>query len=369
MASRKKRAPVKRARKRTSARPNSELKKRVKKRRVLARKKLPAKKREQKRASKRAPKKPLISRKKRASKKRVVKPAGPIRQYREPVKQAKLVGLTERDANYLVASGQKIFAYQLQEKLRLVRKFFGGFEARDGYPLTAHGIVRMHPSRYQRLLYHHEQVARATSVPYVTFTPANAVQRKAAIERAGELAPNQRVFIIHHLDAKTARARYVPDDSGGDTYGTIEIVTRAGAGEVFERIYYFPKRPKSWRGVRKQTELLMKLGMRTGFYKIFNTIYGPLGEPSEREQLLDTLDLFWSTYNKWLAGTLLGWVWIGTSLDTALARQDRQRSVAEKFQEAREAKQKREQKRMRTRLGIKAPKRGRPKKVKKPRKN
>lgn len=306
---------------------------------------------------KRAPKKGARKRAtapRKSSPKKVARKVAPIlKPFREPLKPAKLVGLEKRDADHLIATERKLFTAQLQEKLRTVRQFFGGFESRDGYPLDAHGIVRIHPSKYDRLLYHFEQVQRATSVPYLTFKPKNEAEKAAAINRAGELGKNQKVFVIHHLDAKVSTVRYVPDESGSDEYGTLEIVTKAGSGAVFERIYYFPKRPKSWKGVRKQTELLMKRGMRTGFYKIFNTIYGPLGEPSQREKLLETLDLFWSTYNKWLAGTILGWAWIGTTLDSALARQDKQQTMADKFQEARKERQKRETNRIKRRLGIK----------------
>jgi hypothetical protein len=316
-----------------------------------------SKKRAVKRAVKRSVKRVVIKRPKKRVAPRVAprivpRPPRVATFYREPVGARKLVGLPPREARHVIAQERLLKVAKLQEDLTTLRKVFGGFEAKDGYPLAKAKLTRLSDAKIERIRKYAQQLKRATSVPNVQFVPKNNAERRAAIQRAGLLGLKQKVFFIHHSDARIAKARYVKDETGGNRWGTIEIVTKAAGGEVRERIYYFPHRPRAWDDVIEYTEELLEAGMATGFYKLFNSIYGPIGDLVEREKLIEALETFFSTYNTWLAGTILGWVWLGTSYDSAAGKQQQQRTTAQRFQEARAKIAARERKRLRKRLGL-----------------
>lgn len=350
---RKKRVPAQGSRKRARTRAKKPVAIKRKKPPARAAKKSRPKTQAREPAKKRAKKPAKVPAKKRVKKpaKIAVSKAPPVAAfYREPVAERKLIGLPPKEARHVVAQERAYKVAKLKEDIETLRRIFGGFEARDGYPLTTEKLIRLPAAKLDRIRKYMEQYRRATSVPTVQFTPKTYAERRAAIQRAGLLGLKQKVFFIHHSDARIATARYVKDEKGGDRWGTIEIVTQAKGGVIRERIYYFPHRPRSWDDVVSYTEELLEAGMLSGFYKIFNSIYGPIGDLVEREKLIETLEGFYSTYNAWLAGTILGWVWLGTSYDDAADKQEKQRTTAQRFQEARAKVAKREAKAMRDAL-------------------
>lgn len=269
--------------------------------------------------------------------------------WRDPLPETALrdAGPDERAA--LIAQERVLKTEQLKERVRSLRKFSTAFDASEGYSLRTVDIIRLSPAKLKKLERAFQSLRRAQSHPYVEFTARTSKQKQAAKRRAGEIIPGQKRFLIHHGDARLARAEWKDGD--------IQITTTVKGGEIYERIYLFPKKPRSWPQVVKQTNDLMRRGMRTGNYKILNSLYGAIGELVSLDKLQDSLEQFYATYSKWLAGTILGWVWMGTSLDAAQKRQKKEKTQAERFQEQRKMLQQREQDRMRRRLGMKTPKR------------
>lgn len=278
----------------------------------------------------------------------------PARWWRTPIAADKLRELPPDEAAFLVAEARLLKTEQLKEQLRELRTYSKDFDAAAGFKLRDRDLIRLPAAKIRKLRRAHSTLKHAQSQPFVTFTPKSARQKKAAKQRAGEILPGQRKFIIHHGDARLARAEWKVDKSG---QGEIQITTTVKGGEIYERIYSFPRRPRSWAEVVRETEKLQTRGMRTGSYKLYNSVYGPIGELVDIEALVDDLEQFYSTYNKWLAGTILGWIWMGTSADVARKKQRRQKSTAERFQEQRDFLAQREQDRMKRRLGIRVPKR------------
>lgn len=273
----------------------------------------------------------------------------PAQWWREPLKESALrdAGPDERAA--LIAQERVLKTAQLKERLRTLRRYSSAFDPSEGYTLRTSEIIRLPLRKLKRLDLAWQSLQRAQSRPYVEFKARTPKQKKAAKQRAGEIVPGQKVFLIHHGDARTARAEWKD--------GQIQVTTTVKGGEIYERIYYFEKRPRSWEQVQANTRALMRRGMRTGNYKILNSLYGPIGELVSLDKLEDSLEQFYATYNKWLAGTILGWVWMGTSLDSARQRQRKQKTQAERFQEQRKIIRQKESDRMRRRLGMKVPKR------------
>lgn len=269
--------------------------------------------------------------------------------WREPLSESALrdAGADEREA--LIAQERVLKTEQLKERLRTLRKYSSAFDSSNGYTLKTSEIIRLPLAKLKRLNRAFDSLRRAQSHPHVEFHAKTAKQKRAAKQRAGEILPDQKVFLIHHGDARLARAEWKD--------GIIQITTTVKGGEIYERIYLFDKRPRSWRDVERQSESLMRRGMKTGNYKILNSLYGPIGELVGSDKIMDSLEQFFSTYNQWLAGTILGWIWMGTSLDAARERQRRQKTQAERFQEQRQVKLQREKDLLKKRLGMRVPKR------------
>lgn len=275
----------------------------------------------------------------------------PGRWWRTPLPAEKLKDLPSDEAAFLVAQERLLKTEQLKDQLRELRAYSSDFDAAKGFPLREADLIRLAPAKLRKIKRAYATLKHAQSQPFVTFSPKTTKQKRAAKLRAGEILPGQRKFLIHHGDARLAQAEWKD--------GEIQITTRVKGGEIYERIYFFPRRPRSWKEVIRETKALQRRGMRSGYYKIYNTVYGPIGELVDIDALVDALEQFFSTYNKWLAGTILGWVWMSTSIDVARKKQRKHKTTAERFQEQRKALAQREQDRLKRRLGIKVPKRRR----------
>lgn len=273
----------------------------------------------------------------------------PGRWWREPLPASALRDAGPDERAFLIAQERALKTEQLKERLRTLRQYSGAFAAARGYPLKTDKLIRLDPAKIKKINRAFQSLERAQSQPYVEFIARTFKQKEAGKRRAGEILPEQKRFLIHHGDARLARAEWVD--------GEIQITTTVKGGEIYERIYLFKRRPRSWPQVVRYTDDLMRRGMRTGNYKILNSLYGPIGELVSLDKLQDSLEQFYSTYNRWLSGTILGWVWMGTSVDSARRRQRHQKTQAERFQEQRKILRQREQDLIKRRLGMKVPKR------------
>lgn len=293
-------------------------------------------------------------RQRRASKKVPINKIPPLigrpgKWWREPLSPSQLQDAGPDEREVLIAQERVLRTEQLKERLRTLRQFSSAFDASKGYPLRTSELIRLPLAKLRKLNKAYESLRRAQSHPYVTFHAKTEKQKAAARRRAGEILPEQKVFLIHHSDARRARAEWKD--------GVIQITTTVTGGELYERMYLFERRPRSWQQVTTYTQALMRRDMKYGYYKILNSLYGPIGDLVESDRLLENLDQFFSTYNRWLAGTILGWVWMGTSVDVSRKKQRRQKTLAERFQERRKEARQREQDLLKRRLGMKTPQR------------
>lgn len=268
----------------------------------------------------------------------------PARWWREPIEARKLAGLDSEEAHYLIAQERLLKTEQLKEQIRKLRQYSTEFGPAQGYTLSELELIRLPAAKLRKLKRAHESLQRALSQPSVEFTARTKKQKEAAKKRAGEIIPGQKRFVIHHGDAARAKAEW----KGGE----IQIKTTVKGGELYETIYYFPRKPRRWSDVIKYTEQIQRRGMRTGIYKIFNTLYGPIGMPVSQPRLVEALEDYFSTYSKWLAGTILGWVWMGTSVDKVVRKERKRLAAAERFKMVREHKAYKERRRIAERLGV-----------------
>lgn len=275
----------------------------------------------------------------------------PARWWRDPIPFAKLVGLSDGEAELLIAQERALRVARIQEQIRSLRNFSNAFNARDGYSLRSRDIVRLHPSKLKKLRDAELRLRQAQSRPHIFFVPKSKPQHAAAQRLAGSILPKQKVYVLHPSMPERAKATY--DKKARE----IVITTQVKGGELYDILYKMPRKPKSWDQVRRFTTELKRRGMRHGHYRLFTDLYGPIGTTYSLDVLEDGLDEFFSTYTKYMATTVLGWLWLSSSLQKSRKIIRRQRTQAERFQDARMRVRQRQEDLIKRRIGIRTPKR------------
>lgn len=307
----------------------------------------------------RAAKKPAKKPTKKPTKKPAKQLQRPAAWWRVPIPPAKLAGLSDDEKQFLIAQERLLRIEKIKDDIRILRQFSHDFTAAHGYPLRTHELIRLHPTRARKLHDAVMVIRRAQAKPNIVLTPKNARQKKTAKQRAGQLIPGQKKFILHPNNAN-ATARFV------DKGRVIEIVTpipgRQGRGDkaIFARQYLFPRRPRSWDDVADMSADLQKV-MRPGAYRLITTQYGTIAELVQREKLTEILDGYLASYNKGFAETILGWEWLGDNFTSARKRVAHKKTVEERWAAVRKQRQQAELDRVKDRLGIQHPKRRAPK--------
>jgi hypothetical protein len=271
--------------------------------------------------------------------------------WRAPLAAKELAGLPDDEAHVLIVQARQLAVAKLQDQIRTLRKFSRAFSAAHGFALDSKKIVRLHPAKLKQLRDAARQLAYAQARPHILFVAKGSAQRAAAARLGGEIVPEQYVYVFHPSAPDKTKAHYDPK--------TREIVLTATVkkGVLYDILYKMPRRPKTWKQVRKFTLELKKRGMKHGHYRLYTDLYGPIGTTYSLDVLEDGLDEFFAMYSRFMATTVLGWLWMSSSVQKARSHMRRDQTLAEKFQEGRALIQQQRDDRIKRRLGIKTPKR------------
>jgi hypothetical protein len=258
-----------------------------------------------------------------ATKKKPRKIPLPTKWWREPFGERRLK--KDDNAEYLISQARKERLGYIQDAIRELRTVAKGYEARDGYPLDSRKLVRISQSSYDKIRRDILKIRDAKSRPYIEVKPRSTRQKKSTIQKTGEVLKGQKVYFYHDTTGTGSTAEFVD--------GNLQIKTPVGKTLLFTRYYYFPRRPRSWGDIEKMTQDLMRTGMRSGLYRMYNSIYGEIGESNELSQLMDVLQSVYSNYGKWLSGTLLGWVWTGDTFESSQRRSKKYKTIRERYRD------------------------------------
>lgn len=285
-----------------------------------------------------------------ASKKRTRAPLiqRPSKWWREPLPKSELRGLSDEERDFKIAEARYLAVEKIKTDLRNLRHFSTAFDADSGYTLKDADLIRLHPSRLRKLRRAAKALDFATSRPHIVASPKNDAQRKSTIQRTGKVLPGQKRFILHSDVPEAQSVRYAKG-------GQLEVVSKLKEGTLLQRQYLFPRRPRVWADVIRMTRDIQRKGMREGNYRILNSFYGEIGDIVERDQMLEQLDEFFSTYSKWLAGTILGWSWVGATYNSAIKRVEKTLTTQERFKRVRAYRKHKERRRVLERMGTKKP--------------
>jgi hypothetical protein len=266
----------------------------------------------------------------------------PALWWREPLSTFRLRGLTDDEAANAIAAERYARVSYLQDAIRELRTVTKGFESRDGYPLDSKKLVRISKKQYEKIRRDIVMLRDVRSRPHLEIHPRSARQRRSTVQKTGEVFKGQKRFFFHEVSGKNVSYKFVD--------GNLQIEFDVKGGNTFTRYYFFTKKPGSWAEVVTFTKKLMNTGMRHGFYRMYNSIYGEIGESVEIGQLLHVLETVFVTYNRWLSGTILGWVWMGDTLHSAIRRGKQQSSIRERYRETQKARKQKRSKLIKKRL-------------------
>lgn len=248
--------------------------------------------------------------------------------WREPLSASLLAGKDEDTRDRLIAEARQKRVAKLKEQLRLARQYSKDFSPANGYTLRERELIRLPPSKLEKLRHAATQLANALTRPHVVVTPRTKAQLKSTVMRAGKLFPSQTKFIVHTLQASKTKARF--------RAGQLELVVRLKKGEIIERLYLFPRRPKSWDDVYDMTAAIQRKGVKTGYYKLYSSLYGAIANAVSHDRMLRSLEEFFATYRNEMAQGILGWQWIGSTYESQRRQQKKQLTTEQRFQAIRD---------------------------------
>jgi hypothetical protein len=214
----------------------------------------------------------------------------------------------------------------LKESVRLLRKFYTGFDAKHGYDLHRHSVAAFSPKKVERIRKLSRQIRVEMSADYTILRPRTEAQRVALEKHTG--VPRERgrkAYIVHVPNKKTtAKLR-----QRGDVASVVEITKRTGAESKREYFYFRDYQrggqPKTMKGILARARKMLK-DMPAGFYVFVSRDYGYIGAAMHRDKLLEELDRVWLDYDRFkpgandsrgLASSIVGFARVSTEIEGA----------------------------------------------------
>ncbi len=249
----------------------------------------------------------------------------PASWWLKPLSSAKLRGHDDLEQRELINQERAVRVARLREAIIELRHITKGYDAKDGYSLAPHQLARITNAKYEKIRHDIVTLRDAVSRPYIEVVARSARQHQSAAQIAGRLFKKQRRYILHVPGPENVSANFKD--------GVLTVTTKAKGVNLFKGYYFFPRKPRSWNDVLKMTRDVMASGMANGLYKVYNSIYGEIGEAVSRSKLLEVLEQVYSNYNQYLSGTILGFIWRGTDYKQAERKSIESQNIREKYRE------------------------------------
>lgn len=214
----------------------------------------------------------------------------------------------------------------LKDSVRLIRKFYKGFDAKHGYSLRQSNIASFSNKKIERIRKLARQLRVETSSTYVVLRPRTKAQFAAVEKHTG--APRERgrkAYVVHVPNKKTSAK--IKTRKG--VTSVVEVTKRTGAEARREYFYfkdYRPKtRPQTMKGIIARAKKMLK-DMPPGFYTMVSRDYGNIGAAMHRDKLLEELDRTWLDYDRFkpdqkdsrgLASSIVGFCRVSTTIEGA----------------------------------------------------
>lgn len=205
----------------------------------------------------------------------------------------------------------------LSRTVKDLRRFFTGFDAKDGYNLS--NIHTWPRSRADAVERYGGYLHKLQSTPYVVADPKRyrkkakqALFRKVLRRRTQQGLPRQKKY-LYHVE-QTAR----PTEVRLSRTGQLEVRepfkdTYFLRQEWYFRDYLNGRQPVTFNDIIKATTRMLE-DLPDRWFTIFDTSYGPIDVPVQKQFLLATLRRYWEEYgtHDGFASALLGVMFLGS---------------------------------------------------------
>jgi hypothetical protein len=252
----------------------------------------------------------------------------------------------------------------LRESIKLLRKFYKGYGAQDGYSIQTREIVRLDAKRLAEIKTRGAQLRKEMSADFRIARPRSSRSKEALYKHTGASRSKKRkAFVVHTPDKNTEIKIDYPRDKKAQVH-VKEIKKRTGAES--KRVYYYfadfaDEQPTTIEDIIDLTRDEMLPKMKKGYYVFVSADYGYIAAPMYKDLLLKELSSQWLDYdrfssgvslkdNRGLAENLIGYALVSTKLEGAEYeyRERQTRRVAYRKYKAQLREQKRQRIRART---------------------
>ena len=268
----------------------------------------------------------------------------PAKWFADSIKRAKEFGTAVSEAT----ARRKEIAY-IADSIRLLRRFFKGYESADGFSLKPGDIQRIPASEIKKIRLKAAQLRREMSSSHVIADPKNEKQMAALYTHTGAKKDKKRkAFVVHVADPDRTVITIEPGEDGRPAQ-VVEETLLSKRAKVRHQFFYFKDYAR--RQPRTIDEVLTLLDhmlpdMPDGYYVFVSRDYGNIAAPMPRNLLKREIADMWLAYdkipgrsdkdNRGLAQSLIGFSYVSKEIDGADEEYNQRLSRARQYQKERE---------------------------------
>jgi hypothetical protein len=217
----------------------------------------------------------------------------------------------------------------IKESVKLLRKFYKGFDAQSGYNLRTSSIAALDKRKIDRIRERARQLRVEMSAAHTIVRPRTKGERKAVEKHTGAPADAKRkAYVVHVPNDKTT----VKIKTKAGQTRVVETTIRSGAESHREYFYFADYRKTQPKTIKAIITLARKMlgDMPEGLYVFVSRDYGYIGAPMPKNQLLLEMERSWLGYDKLpgldtpyrkdsrgLASSLIGFARVSTTIEGA----------------------------------------------------
>jgi hypothetical protein len=180
--------------------------------------------------------------------------------------------------------------YKDRQLIANLRKYFTGYDAKDGLSLSVQKIAKLPYSKRRGIRIKASKLQTLLSKPFIDVVkPSDDISRKALRKFTGERMRGMKAFIVAKPSAES-QVRVVE--------GNVQLRTKFPGEVAFtERFYMFPSIPRGHTHMLKMFDRMF-LKMPPGMYVLQTDAYGDTGDIVQREVLRGELMRLLEAYDK-----------------------------------------------------------------------
>lgn len=240
----------------------------------------------------------------------------------------------------------------LADSLKLVRQFYSGFEARDGFKLNE--LKRLSVSQINSIARRAQYLRELKSRPAIAIRPRTPKTKQILGQHTGQgLIKNQKKYLYHTDTPQKTQVRV-----RGKKVETLRkfLGIDGKVHTAVYRNYYFPfsRRVRTWEALLDVAEAMIKR-LPEGRYRIVSSLHSDIYAPTPKSKLLEQLQRWFDQYGdvtgkEGFASGIIGFRWVGLDFKQSDLKLRQSDQIRENFRKSEEKRKRRERALVRKRL-------------------